>query len=64
MLVSAETASFEVIFKNQNEKTKEYNDKPLSPSHYNFSLIYCLRVQEKSKSLVLDSWINLNLIHS
>ena len=25
MLVSAEAASYEVIFKNKNEKTKEYN---------------------------------------
>ena len=44
-LVSAEAASCEVVFKNKNEKTKDFNnDKPLSPSHCNFSLICSLKI--------------------
>lgn len=39
MLVSAEAASCEVVFKNKNEKKpKEYHEKPLSPSHCNFAV--------------------------
>lgn len=41
---SAEVASYGVVFKNKNEKIEEYNDKPLSPSQHNFSLIFSLSI--------------------
>lgn len=50
MLVSAEAASYQVVFKNKNEKTKEYNQKP---SHCNFVLICSLKISEKKKIISL-----------